>query len=387
MADDEARVVEFLLAAHAREVGLPTLAVGRVGDHEVEFARTELVGGQGGFVRATDDVLGLRTCALQEQVGLADGVGFIVDLLAEQVDGHLLAVLLGQFVQGFLGHGEHTAGTAGAVVERIGAGLDPVGHRQKQQLGHELHHIARGEVFASFLVVFFVEAADQLLEHRAHAVVVERGQLSFPVGILHRQGREVDLGVEEVVDQVAEDVGIHQLLNLVAEIELGEDFLHVGREAVQVCNEVIAQALSLAASFQLGQREFGDVVEGLACRHAQRAVLLGHLVGVEELLAREHGVLGGFQDSIEPSQHGEGQDHVAVLAAHVDIAQSVVSDVPDEVGNPLDLALVLLFCGFHQACPCVVGVCAVIASGGFTCSRYLSVSPCGCTPGVPRCDL
>ena len=98
VADDEARVIEFLLAAHAVQIGLPTLAVGRVGDHEIEFAAAELVGGQGGFVRAADDVLGLRSFALQEQVGLADGVSFVADFLAEQVDGYFLAVLVGQFV-------------------------------------------------------------------------------------------------------------------------------------------------------------------------------------------------------------------------------------------------------------------------------------------------
>ena len=44
VADNEARVIEFLLAPHALQIGLPTLAVGRVGDHEIKFARTELVG-------------------------------------------------------------------------------------------------------------------------------------------------------------------------------------------------------------------------------------------------------------------------------------------------------------------------------------------------------
>ena len=86
MADNETRVVEFLLAAHALQIGLPTLAVGRVGDHEVEFAAPELVVGQGGFVCATDNVLGLRAFPLQEQVGLANSVGFVADLLAKQVD-------------------------------------------------------------------------------------------------------------------------------------------------------------------------------------------------------------------------------------------------------------------------------------------------------------
>ena len=36
--DDEARVAEFLFAAHPVKIGLPTLTVRRVGDHEVELA-------------------------------------------------------------------------------------------------------------------------------------------------------------------------------------------------------------------------------------------------------------------------------------------------------------------------------------------------------------
>ncbi len=150
-------------------------------------------------------------------------------------------------------------------------------------------------------------ARAQLLEHRAHAVVVQRRELDAAVGILHRQRREIDLGVEKVVDQVAEDVGIHQLLDLVAEVELGEDFLHVGREAIEIGDEVIAQALACRTGLELGQRELRDVVEGLSCRQAQRAVLLGHLEGVEELLMFQHCVLRGFEHGIEPPQHSEGQ--------------------------------------------------------------------------------
>ena len=94
-------------------------------------------------------------------------------------------------------------------------------------------------------------------------MVIQCRQLDAAVGILHWQRREIDLGVEEVVDQVAQDVGIHQLLDLVAEVELGEDFLHVGREAVQIRNEVIAQPLPRRAGLQLGQRKFRHVVERL----------------------------------------------------------------------------------------------------------------------------
>ncbi len=85
-------------------------------------------------------------------------------------------MLGGELAQRLLGDGEHAAGAARAVVQQVSAGFNPVSDRQKQQLGHQLHHVARREVFSSLFVVFFIEAADQFFEYGAHAVVVERGQ-------------------------------------------------------------------------------------------------------------------------------------------------------------------------------------------------------------------
>ena len=59
-------------------------------------------------------------------------------------------------------------------------------------------------------------------------MVVERGQFDPAVRILDRQRRDVDLRVKEVLDEVAENVRIDQRLDLVAEFELGQDFLDVG---------------------------------------------------------------------------------------------------------------------------------------------------------------
>ena len=87
--DDEARVAHVLLAAHALQVGLPALAIGRVGEHEVELAGREGVVGERGVLRAADDIVGRLALALQQQVGRADGVGLGVDLLAEQVRGDI----------------------------------------------------------------------------------------------------------------------------------------------------------------------------------------------------------------------------------------------------------------------------------------------------------
>ena len=104
---------------------------------------------------------------MQQQVGLADGVGLGVDLLAVQVGGDLLAVLAGVLPIGLLGYGQHAAGAAGAagaVVEQVGAGADLVGDGQEDQLRHQPDRAARGPVLARLLVVLLVEAADQFLE-------------------------------------------------------------------------------------------------------------------------------------------------------------------------------------------------------------------------------
>ena len=71
------------------------------------------------MLRAAHDVVGGLALALQQQVGLADGVGLGVDLLPVQVGGDLLAVLGGELPQRLLGHGQHAAGAAGAVVQQV----------------------------------------------------------------------------------------------------------------------------------------------------------------------------------------------------------------------------------------------------------------------------
>ena len=54
--DDEARVLDAVLAAHPLEVALPALAVGRIGEHEVELARRE------GVVARASSTPGRRRC-------------------------------------------------------------------------------------------------------------------------------------------------------------------------------------------------------------------------------------------------------------------------------------------------------------------------------------
>ena len=136
-------------------------------------------------------------------------------------------------------------------------------------------------MFAGLLVVLLVELAHQLLEDRAHGMVVDGSR------------REVDVGVEELADQRAEGVGPGEGLELIAEFEVLDDVLDVGREAVEVILEVGEQLLLAAAGFEIAQGEARGVVEGLARGSAERGVLLGDIRLIQHLPGGEHSALVG----------------------------------------------------------------------------------------------
>jgi len=155
------------------------------------------------------------------------------------VAGDLKSAFLRNSCERLLGDGQHAAGAAGAVVEQVGPGFELVLDRQQDEVRHQPHGIARRPMLARFLVVLLIEFADQLLEHRAHGVVVDTG------------GREVDLGVDELADERAESVGLRERRELVAEFEVVEDVLNVGREPVEVIHEVGKQLLLAAAGLEV----------------------------------------------------------------------------------------------------------------------------------------
>ena len=154
--------------------------------------------------------------------------------------------------EGLLRHREHAARAASAVVEQVGAGLDLGLDGQKHEVRHQSNGVTRRPVLARFLVVLFVELPDQFLEDRSH------GWLSMPAG-----ERSIS-GSRNLLISVPMRIGLGKCGELIAELEILEDVLDVGREAVEVVLEIGKQLLLAAAGLQIAQRELRRIVEGLS---------------------------------------------------------------------------------------------------------------------------
>ena len=77
-------------------------------------------------------------------------------------------------------------------------------------------------MFPGFLVVFFVETANQFLENRAHAVIVQSRILEdgFLFILINRIGTEVNIRGHELFNHRTENVRLNHGINLIAEFEL-----------------------------------------------------------------------------------------------------------------------------------------------------------------------
>ena len=107
------------------------------------------------------------------------------------------------------------------------------------------------------------------------------GCLTGAVGVEDRSRAEVDVGRGELLDQRAQGVGFGQARNLVAELEVVEDVLYVGRKPVQVGFKIGSKLLATGAGSEVAQGELRGVVERLSCCLSQGRVLFDYARRVE----------------------------------------------------------------------------------------------------------
>ena len=281
-------------------------AEGRIRQHVVKrLARMAVVGeGIAGFDFA--DVL-----PFDEHVSFADGVAFVVELLADHDNTRA------ELFQVVARDREHATGASRGVVN----GADDGGFGEnfvvfnKEEVGHEADDVSRGEMFAGGFVRELGEFADELFEDGAH------------VGVGDAVGVEVDGG--ELFGDEVEEFGFLEAVDLPREFEAVEDVGDVGREGVEVAEEIGGDVVGVARD---GLQVHGRGVVKTSLRGAAEE-MLGGGIGVGLLLRfGEHGGFGGGEDAIHAAEDGEGQDDAAVFVGFV-FASEEVGDGPEEGGE------------------------------------------------------
>ena len=166
----------------------------------------------------------------------------------------------------------------------------------EEEVDHQADHVARREVVARRLVRGFGEAADQLLEGQPHLHGGDAG------------GVEVE-GCEPF-GHLIEQLGLGEPIDLNGELEPLEDVAHLWRETLHVGLQVAAHVGCVAQqALQVHRRGVEEAVAGLALQEWLR-VQPGF--GAQLELGKHLG-LGGREHAVEPAQHGEGQDNLAVV--------------------------------------------------------------------------
>ena len=160
MGQFEALVAHSVFATHRLQVFLPAFSVGWIQEHEVEFTGGEGIVRECRPFRAANNMVGIFALTLQQYVCLADGVGLAIDLLPIQMGADFAAMRAGKMQQRFFRDSQHATRATNPVIEQIRTGLDGIRDRQEDEIRHQFDGIAGCPVFASFLVVFFVELAN-----------------------------------------------------------------------------------------------------------------------------------------------------------------------------------------------------------------------------------
>ena len=185
----------------------------------------------------------------------------------------------------------------------------------------------------SLLVVLLIKLTNQFLEDISHPQVGQRRQLAtvrvspFIVG-------EVDPGRRELFQYLQQHILIRHVDDLGAELELIDDLLDVVAEAVQIRLEVGLQNLAIVGGgiHQHLQGPGGGIVEDIPGSLFQSfRVQVGESGIIPLKLELLHdGFLARLQQAVESSQHEHGKNDITIFAAHIDVAQAVVGDGPDE---------------------------------------------------------
>ena len=246
------------------------------------------------------------------------------------MDRNIFAAPCRQCHKPILCNGEHTTRSAGPIIAGVSSVLDLIRNRHKDKVCHQLNNITGRPVFAGFLVVLLVELTDQFLENRTHAVVVQTGMLENGLFFVfvHRVRTEVNIRRYKFFNDCTEDICLDHSVDLIAELELLQDLLYIWRETIKICFKVRFQCLLLRTAGKVAQTERRCIAKSLSRHVAQCRPLVIDTCCIQLFLHIQDSLFTVLQKSIQTPDDRHRQDHITVLAAHINITQAVVCDTP-----------------------------------------------------------
>ena len=246
------------------------------------------------------------------------------------MDRNIFAAPCRQCHKPILCNGEHTTRSAGPIIAGVSSVLDLIRNWHKDKVCHQLNNITGRPVFAGFLVVLLVELTDQFLKNRTHTMVVQTRMLENGLFfiLVHWVRTEVDVRRYKFFNDCAEDVCLDHSVDLIAELELLQDLLHIWRETIKICFKVRFQCLLLRTAGKVSQTERRCIAKSLSHHVAQCRPLVIDTCCIQLFLHIQDSLFTVLQKSIQTPDDRHRQDHITVLAAHINITQAVVCDTP-----------------------------------------------------------
>ena len=222
------------------------------------------------------------------------------------------------FVQPFGQAAQHLRGTHCHVVGGFGAALrhNFFSFGSHQQLGHQVDNVPAGEVSTSLLVIGLGEFPNQFLKDITH---VSGGDLLR---------RHISFGGIKLLQGHEQNTTLYHQLHGVGEVEVIDNVLDIGREALQIGFKVDFHIVRI--SDQLCKIVVAGIIEIIARDTAQDTVPGSalHVLGIQLLRHLYNGRFGGLQCVIKTLQHGHRQNHFAILM-WLEQAHQMGGNLPD----------------------------------------------------------
>ena len=190
-------------------------------------------------------------------------------------------------------------------------------------------------MFTSLFVVCLIESSNQFFKNSAHAVVIQSRQLNlrFCIISVNRIRTKVDIRRNKLLNDSTKDISFDHCVNLISELELCQNFLHIRREAIKIRFKIRLQRLFLCTAGKVTQTERRSITKRLSSSIAECRPLICDTRIIQHFLHFQNCRFGILQHGIQTANNGHRQNNITILATNINISQAVVCDSPYKINN------------------------------------------------------